>query len=77
MMRCTQCGRMRPMPQIRFVPDGKVPGTVSTPKHNAVCSKCLLSEKVSSPDEQVEQAAVVIEGSDSGKEVIPEDHYPF
>ena len=69
MMRCTQCGRMRRMPEIRFIPDGKVKGTVSTPKHNAVCSKCLLSEVSSRPDDKVEQAAVVTETVD--------DSFPF
>ena len=57
MMRCTQCGKMTPMPQIRFVPDGKVPGVVNIPKNNAVCSKCLMSEKASNPQQKVEQAA--------------------
>ena len=61
MMRCTQCGRMRPMPQIRFVHDGKVPGVVNIPKHNAVCSHCLLSDVASNPQQKVEQAAVVTE----------------
>lgn len=42
MMRCTKCGRLRSMRLIRFVSDGKVPGTVSTPRHKAVCAKCIL-----------------------------------
>lgn len=61
MMRCTQCGRMRRMPEIRFIPDGKVKGTVSTPKHNAVCSKCLLKDVASNPQKPAEQADVVTE----------------
>lgn len=60
-MPCTQCGKMTPMPQIRFVPDGKVKGVVNVPKHNAVCSKCLLSEVASKPEKQEEQAAIVTE----------------
>ena len=57
------------MPQIRFVPDGKVPGVVNIPKHNAVCSKCLLSEVASTPQQKEEQAAVVTETVD--------DSFPF
>lgn len=73
-MPCTQCGKMTPMPQIRFVPDGKVKGVVNVPKHNAVCSKCLL-QVASKPENQEEQAAVVAD-TQSGYEDT-QNEYPF
>ena len=44
MMACTQCGRQRPMSQIRFERDGNVAGT-QTPRHHAVCTKCILAAR--------------------------------
>ena len=69
MMRCTQCGKMTRMNQIRFVPDGRVSGVVNMKKHNAVCSKCLLSDVASNPQQKEEQAAVVTE--------TVENEFPF
>ena len=44
MMKCDYCNKMTPMPALRFIPDGKVYGTVNTPKHRAKCIECLQKD---------------------------------
>jgi hypothetical protein len=44
MMKCDYCNKMTPMPALRFIPDGKVYGTVNTPKHRAKCIECMKKD---------------------------------
>lgn len=44
MMRCDYCNKMTPMPSLRFIPDGKVPGVVNVTRHRAECVECLIKE---------------------------------
>ena len=45
MMRCDYCNKMTPMPALRFIEDGKVPGVINVPRHRAQCADCSRSAK--------------------------------
>ena len=39
-MKCTECGKEKTIPQLQFIPNGKVAGVINVMRYDAVCHDC-------------------------------------